>query len=276
MEPLMTTSTMRTLTVYGQDIRVDIRPGDRARVPLLLCCGIGASFEVWQPFIDVLDPTVEVIRFDVPGVGGSPAGALPYLFPGNALLVSRMLTQLGYDQVDVLGLSWGGALAQQLAVQHRRQVRRLILVSTGTGSLMIPGHPRVLFRMITPRRFRDPEYAASIAGILYGGSARDYPDNVRQLLGDSLRVGSKTGYLHQLIAGIGWTSLPFLGLIRQRTLILAGDDDPIVPLVNARVLHRLIPRATLRVYRGGHVSLITDAEDLAPIVSEFLVDSRDA
>jgi pimeloyl-ACP methyl ester carboxylesterase len=67
---------MRTIRVLGQDLRVSIRPGiGDACPPLLLCCGIGASFEALQPFVDALDPAIEVISFDVPGVGGSPVGA---------------------------------------------------------------------------------------------------------------------------------------------------------------------------------------------------------
>ena len=266
------TSEIRTVVVAGQSLRVAVRAGDPDRTPLLLCCGIGASFEVWQPFVDALDPRIPVIRFDVPGVGGSPVGPVPYLFAGNAYLAARMVRALGYDTVDVLGLSWGGALAQQLAVQHASMVRRLILVGTATGWMMVPGHPRVLLRMLTPRRYRDPEYAAKIAGILYGGSARERPDHIKKLLGDSLRVGSRTGYLHQLIAGLGWTSLPFLRLIRQRTLVLGGDDDPIVPLINARILRSGISNARLHVYEGGHVSLVTDAGDLVPVIEEFLTE----
>jgi poly(3-hydroxyalkanoate) depolymerase len=263
---------MRVVTALGQDLRVAIRPGTGDGPPLLLCCGIGAGFEALQPFVDALDPAIEVIRFDVPGVGGSPAGPVPYGFPGTAYLAARMVRQLGYPQVDVLGLSWGGALAQQLALQHRHLVRKLVLVSTSTGSVMVPGHPRVLIRMFTPRRFRDPDYAASIAAILYGGSAREYPDQVRQILGDSMRIGSKTGYLHQLLAGLGWTSLPWLPFVRQPTLILAGNDDPIVPLVNARILRCLLPNAELHVYDGGHVALVTEADVLAPVVAQFLND----
>jgi pimeloyl-ACP methyl ester carboxylesterase len=84
------------------------------------------------------------------------------------------------------------------------------------------------------------------------------------------RVGSPRGYLYQLGAGAGWTSLPFLPLLRQPTLILAGDDDPLIPLVNARVLRLLIPNARLHVYHGGHLSLVTEAADLAPVVDGFL------
>jgi pimeloyl-ACP methyl ester carboxylesterase len=99
---------------------------------------------VLQQFVDALDPAIEVIRFDVPGTGGSPAPLIPYLFSSNARLVTQMLDQLGYSQVDVLGISWGGGLAQQFAYQYPERCRRLILVSTGTGALMVPG--RVLLQ----------------------------------------------------------------------------------------------------------------------------------
>ena len=84
------------------------------------------------------------------------------------------------------------------------------------------------------------------------------------------RVGSPRGYLYQLLAGTGWTSLPFLPLLRQRTLILSGDDDPLIPLANAKLLRRLIPNSRLHVYHGGHLSLVTEAAELAPVVDAFL------
>jgi pimeloyl-ACP methyl ester carboxylesterase len=87
------------------------------------------------------------------------------------------------------------------------------------------------------------------------------------------RVGGSRGYLYQLGAGLGWTSLPFLPLIRQPTLILSGDDDPLIPLANARLLRMLIPGARLHVYPGGHLSLVTEAAALAPVVDAFLAAS---
>jgi pimeloyl-ACP methyl ester carboxylesterase len=89
-------------------------------------------------------------------------------------------------------------------------------------------------------------------------------------MGDDMRPASRIGYLHQLFAGAGWTSLPWLPFIRQRTLILAGDDDPIVPAINARIMRRLLPHAALHIYRGGHVALVTDTEQVAPLVSMFI------
>ena len=68
----------------------------------------------------------------------------------------------------------------------------------------------------------------------------------------------------------GWTSLPFLPCLRQPTLILAGNDDPIIPLVNARLMHRLIRDARLHVYHGGHLGLVSEAAALAPVVDDFL------
>jgi pimeloyl-ACP methyl ester carboxylesterase len=105
----------RAITVRGQRLRIAIRPGNSTRTPLLLMNGFGVNLEVLQWFVDALDPAIEVIRFDVPGTCGSPAPLIPYLFSGHAWLVSKMLNQLGCQQVDVLGVSWGGALAQQFA-----------------------------------------------------------------------------------------------------------------------------------------------------------------
>ena len=260
--------------VGPQPMRVAIRPGAGGSPPLLLCNGIGAPLEAVEPFTAALDPAVEVVRFDVPGVGGSPVRRLPYTFPGLARLAGRMLSQLGYDRFDVLGFSWGGGVAQQLAFQNPRRCRRLVLVSTATGSLMVPAAPRVLLRMSTARRHRDPAHARRIAGDIYGGALRNQPELAEELSRVYARPVSPRGYLYQLAAGLGWTSLPFLPLIRQRTLILSGDDDPLIPLANARLLNALIPRSRLHVYHGGHLGLVTEAAELAPVVSRFLGEPR--
>lgn len=263
---------VRTVTAAGRTLRVSVRPGtDDGVPPLLLMNGIGASLEVLQPFVDALDRRREVIRFDVPGVGGSPRPVVPYLMATFAPVVSALLTQLGHQQpVDVLGFSWGGGLAQQFAVQCRRRCRRVVLAATGMGTLMVPAHPRVLARMLTPRRHRDPEYARQIAGELYGGTMRTEPERAARVLHAASRLGPRRGYYYQLAAGTGWSSLPALPLIRQPTLIVAGDDDPIIPVVNARVMARLIPHAELYVHPGGHLAMITEADEFAPVVERFL------
>jgi poly(3-hydroxyalkanoate) depolymerase len=261
---------MRILRVGGRAMRVSVRPGAPGWPPLLLCNGIGVSLELLQPFADALDPRRPVIRFDMPGIGGSPAPVIPYHLSTLPGLLAGLLDRLGYPQADVLGISWGGGLAQQFALSCPDRVRRLVLVATAPGVLMIPAHPRVLLRMISPRRHRNPAYAARVAAELYGGSARENPIVARDLLHATTRLGPARGYYYQLIAGMGWTSLPWLPRVRPPTLILAGDDDPIIPLANARIMHRLIPRSELHVYHGGHLELAADSERLAAVVEGFL------
>jgi poly(3-hydroxyalkanoate) depolymerase len=260
--------------VLGHDVRVAVRPGTAPGPPLVLCNGIGASLDLLQPFVDEVDPQIEVVRFDVPGVGGSPATKVPYNFAMLAWLVGTLVHRLGYDQFDALGFSWGGGLAQQLAFQYPRRCRRLVLVSTGTGMLMVPARLSVLSKMLTPRRYRDPTYAKAIAPELYRGRMRQRPDEVRQVPYEKERLGSGTGYFLQLLAGIGWSSLPALPLIRQPTLVLAGNDDPIIPLLNARIMRALLPNATLYVCDDGHLGLLTSADELGPLVSRFLTSHR--
>jgi poly(3-hydroxyalkanoate) depolymerase len=187
-----------------------------------------------------------------------------------AAVLGRLLRKLGIvGPVDILGLSWGGALAQQFAFQNPRRCRRLILVSTGTGAIMVPGGPAILAKMVTPRRFLDHEYAASIAGEIYGGTVRDDPSTIKRLFDRQLMAGSRVGYLHQLLAGAVWTSVFALPMVRQPTLILAGLDDPIIPVVNARIMGRLLPHAKVHLHAGGHVDLITNAAELAPVIESF-------
>lgn len=257
------------LHVLGRTLHVAVRTGDGTLPPLLLLNGIGAPLNLLQPFVDALDPAREVIRLDVPGVGGSPAPKIPYSMGTFALSVARVLDQLEYRNVDVMGFSWGGALAQHLALQHRYRVRRLVLACTGTGVLSVPGRPAVLRHMVTPRRHREPEHAKLVAAEIYGGSMRTNPEQARVLLNPGHRRTAR-GYYYQLLAASGWSSLGWLPLLKQRTLVIAGDDDPLIPTINPKTMARLIPRSELHLFKGGHLGLLTDARTLAPVVERFL------
>jgi poly(3-hydroxyalkanoate) depolymerase len=262
---------VKTVSAGGQRLRVAVRPGDGGGPPLLVCNGIGTPLEALAPFTGALDPAITVVRFDVPGAGGSPPTLLPYSVPWLAWLTGRMMTELGYGRFDVLGISWGGGLAQQLALQYPRRCRRVVLVATSTGSLMIPASPRVLLHLSSPRRHQDPAHAARIAGTIYGGALRRRPELAAPMARAYPVPVSQRGYLYQLLASAAWTSLPWLRLVRQPTLILAGDDDPIIPLANARLMAALLPGARLHVYQDGHLGLLTRAAELAAVVSDFLL-----
>ena len=166
------------LDVNGQRLRVAVWPGEAGRVPLLLLNGIGARLEVFAPFSAALND-LEIIAFDVPGTGGSTPPRFPYRLWMLANVVSRMLDALGYGRVDVMGVSWGGTLAQQFALQNPSRCRRLILAVTSTGVLMVPGKFSVLMRMATPRRYNDAAFQSATMGILYGGKMRQSDVHMR-------------------------------------------------------------------------------------------------
>jgi poly(3-hydroxyalkanoate) depolymerase len=254
--------------VEGQMLRVGIRRGEKTRPPLLLFNGIGANIELLEPFLEALDGS-EAIIFDVPGVGGSPSPWLPYRPSGLARLSAQLLDQLGHAQVDVLGLSWGGALAQQFAFHQGKRCRRLVLAATSPGHLMVPAKLTVLLKMATPRRYKDSQYMERIAGDIYGGAVRGSPELVHSYL-RHVRWSSDYGYYLQLLAGCGWTSLPWLRWLAQPTLVMAGTDDPLVPVANGRILASLIPDARLVTIDDGHLFLVTSASKSAAMISEFL------
>ena len=259
----------RRVTVGGRDLRVAVWAGDPSRTPLLIFNGIGARVELLAPLVKHLDPGREVIAFDVPGTGDSPAPRLPYRLWMLVRLTTKLLDTLGYNRVDAMGISWGGALAQQFAMQRARRCRRLILAATTPGVLSMPGNLRILAKMVSPRRYADPDYIALNFGSLYGGVARTSLDMFRQFA-DLVKPTSRVGYLYQQLALAGWTSMPFLPFIRQPTLVLAGEDDPLVPVANARLMAKLIPRATLTTFDDGHLFVLSKARQCARKIEEFL------
>jgi poly(3-hydroxyalkanoate) depolymerase len=253
------------VTVGSNVLRAAVWKHKGSRPPLLFFNGIGANIEVIAPFAEALTDR-DVITFDPPGVGGSGTALYPYRPWQLARMAAAVLDALGYQgKVDVMGVSWGGAMAQQFAFQFSSRVRRLILCATAAGVLMVPGHPKALLKLAHPRRYMDPEYMMKHFEMLYGDSTADAPDHSSRL-----RPPSLLGYFYQLVAGAGWTSVPFLPFMKQPTLVLAGDNDQIVPVVNGRFLTRLIPNARLEVVKGGHLFLISRADEVIPLIRDFL------
>lgn len=254
--------------VDGIRLRVGTRPGHGA-APLVLFNGIGANLELVEPFVAALQGP-EVIIFDIPGIGGSENTKLPKRLPSLAKLTAHLLDRLGYREVDVAGVSWGGALAQVFARRYPDRCRRLILAATSAGSVMVPGKPSVLWKMATPNRYLSPRHMRRVAPHIYGGRIRERPRLIHRHAG-RIEPPSVRGYIYQLLAGLGWTSIHWLHRLDIPTLILAGDDDPIVPLVNAKLMALCMPRAHLCiVHGGGHLFLLTQAQELAPLIEEFL------
>ncbi len=263
----------RFIEVDDVRLRVRVRgTGD----PLLLITGIGASLELAEPFENqMVARGSQVISFDAPGVGQSTGYRRPRRMPGIARTIERLLDALDRPRVDVLGVSLGGIIAQQLAHQAPDRVRRLVLCATGAGVFGlggVPGSPKVVLEMATPRRYRSPDHYRKVAGMIYGGTARHDPDALlHHSVARFTEPPSVAGYLGQLYALAFWTGLPWLRRLPQRTLVISGDDDPIVPAVNGHILARCIPDSRLHVVPGGgHLFLLERPAEIAELVTDFL------
>jgi poly(3-hydroxyalkanoate) depolymerase len=243
--------------------------GKAKQLPLLFFNGIGANIEAVAPLGEMLDDR-DFITFDMPGIGGSPDPVVPY----NAIMMARIaaliLDKFEMPLVDVMGVSWGGAMAQQFALQNGARVNKLILAATSAGMLMVPGNPAALMKMADPRRYIDPDYMNKHFKTLYGGAEDGKGGHISRIT-----PPSKTGYFYQLMAMMGWTSAPFLPFLKTPTLVMMGGDDQIVPLANGKFLNFLIPNSELFVIEdGGHLFMLSHTDETIGAIREFL-DRRD-
>jgi poly(3-hydroxyoctanoate) depolymerase len=236
------TLSSELMTVAGQRILVGQYGSPIAgQLPLLVFNGMACALESMQPFVTALPPR-HIISFDMPGIGGSPAPMLPYRFSSMARLAVQLLDVLHFTCVDVLGFSWGGALAQQFAYDYSGRCRRLILASTTMGA------------------------AANLID----------PSAVLTVLSDAAELGSGSpeGNACQLAATTGWTSANWLHKLDQPTLVLSAEGDTFVPMDHATMLVENIPDACLHIIKGGHMALLRDAGEAASAVENFLSEPK--
>ena len=251
--------------LYIRGFRIHAEIGGEGE-PLLMHSPIWSQAGVWEPLLAYLTG-FRTITFDPPGIGRSPMPARPMSMRALASLGAALLDELGIESAHVLGASFGGAVAQHMAICHPGRVRRLVLASTSFGAFALPGHPAALWRIVHPGSHRGR--MEEIAGATFGGRLRTEPQLVRAMPICSPR--NIPAALHDMAPLLGWTSLPWLWAIRQPTLIICGDDDPIAPQVNHRIMAALIPRARLHTIKGGgHLMLMDSPARVAPIITGFL------
>ena len=230
------------------------------QTPLLFFNGIGANAESIAPLAEAM-PDRPFLTFDMPGTGGSPDPVVPYNPALVAWTARQVLRKLDIARADVMGLSWGGMIAQHFALQHRRSTRRLVLAATNAGMVAVPGNPAALWELANPANWKARGLARFHAALMGAGI-----DDLKRLRPPSLR-----GYLYQAAALTGWTSAPFLPFLNLPTLIMAGNEDRIVPAANARILHRLIPHSQLEWFEGGgHLFLLGQRDRAAALLADFL------
>jgi pimeloyl-ACP methyl ester carboxylesterase len=230
---------------------------------------------MWDPLRQHLTGTT-TIAFDAPGAGNSPTPTWPQSVVGSARMVTRLLDALDLPEVDVLGYSLGGVVAQQLAWTSPRRVRRVVLLSTNTGWGSVPSHPVALKGLLSMKRLRDPAHYAQLAPHLLGGAMRTRPDLVQRAAQLRTTESPDTrGYLYQLLSAATWSTMPMLRLIRQPTLVVNGDDDPLARPINAKAIAALIPHAELHLVRGaGHHLFLERPDEVSSVVAQFLGSSE--
>ena len=265
----------RFVTANGVPLRVVRRTPGRGQsgltAPLLMVNGLGGSAEHWQPLIPEL-PGRDLIMVDHPGTGLS--APLDRFMPMRSLaaLYVAVLDQLGVDRADLLGFSFGGAVAQQMAVDHPARLNSLILAGTSCGWGGVPANPMTLFIASNPLRYQFPEMRKASARYLYRGRAgRDPQLFETELKGMRSHPASMRGIYHQVSAYSSWTSVPWLRELSTPTLVLAGSQDPMAPAANSRLLAAKIPGAELRIFKGGgHLFLFDSPGQAGPVIRSFL------
>lgn len=264
----------------GHTVRVSRLAGSGDSPPLLLLMGLGANMGMWEPLRTELTARgVGTVAIDVPGTGDSPAPKVPLPLVVHAALVLAVMRQLKIAEFDVMGLSWGGLLAQQIAMVSPHRTRRVVLLSTNVGLGSLLGNWRTTKTLLTRHRYRSAEGMAHAASAFGGDTNHAAQPTHPHTMARLAKPPSKRGYYSQLLSVCGWSSLPFLWLIRQPTLVICGDDDLAVPPINARMLARLIPHAELDLVVGaGHLLAVERPVQTATAVTDFLhsIPSDDA
>ena len=248
-----TTHTERTLTARG--LKLFTRE-QGAGHPLLMLNGIGANTEMWGTAEKILSRRSRTITIDCPGTGRSQTSLLPLPMPELARVVVAALDELGHERVDVLGFSFGGALAQQLAHDAPERVRRLALVATGCGLGSTPGSPTAISAVSNPLRYYSRSWF-DLTNRFLGEPESEDVDALARLAGPP----SLLGYSYQLLALASWSSRRWLHLVEAPTLVVAGALDRLIPPSNAFQLAGLLPTSRLHLlpdaghllmsYRGG-------------------------
>ena len=258
----VTTKSERLVRVEGRRLLVR-RSGTGP--PILLLTGMGMSLATWTALLRHLHG-FECIEVAMPGSGGIVARQPVLTMPRFAALARQLLDRLDIARADVLGLSFGGLVAQQLARDAPTRVRGLVLVSTSCGLGGVPSNPASW-------------WYAMLSGVwpTSGGQGpqrlvRRWSRVLLRELGAGWAAGPGLGgFAEQIAAASLWSSLPWLPRLTQETLVITGTADPLVPAANASILASRMPRAQIyRVHGGGHMCLLDRAAEVGPVVAAFL------
>jgi pimeloyl-ACP methyl ester carboxylesterase/DNA-binding beta-propeller fold protein YncE len=257
--------------------------GPRGGVPLVLFNRLRGTLDDWDPaFVDRLADQRHVIAFDHAGLSRS-TGTPPDSYRGFADAAAGFIRALGHDQVDVLGFSFGGTVAQRMTIDHPALVRRLVIAGSSPG--FVPGDaPRngpvpeqvwaTAFKPVNDDAdflylFFSPSPASQAAGRAYLARLRARPDAFAVPV-------AQAGWRAQIAAAQGVanaqsTLLHELGAIAQPTLVANGNNDIMTPTYASYAMFQALPNARLLLYPdSGHGFLFQYPDDFARQVLAFL------
>jgi pimeloyl-ACP methyl ester carboxylesterase len=242
--------------------------------PLLLIPGLGATRVVFDPILPLLTPHLTVAVYDQRGVGASQLTPGPYTTEQLGDDAAAVIEGLGLERVAVLGASFGGMVAQQLAIRHPTRVDTLVLAATGPGSAHLAREPDpAATAALLGVGARTPEDAYRLAcTVLYSRRFQaEHPDVIEQQVRDRARrpIAARAFQAQRAASNRHdvWDELPS---IAAPTLVLHGSDDMVMPMENARLLAERIPGAKLTIFDGaGHLFFHEQPERTAELVVAF-------
>lgn len=275
----MTYLTTPNKTVRGRDGSQfnyrEVGTGDK--LPLILLNHLSATLDNWDPrLIDSLSQHRKVIVFDNRGVGLSN-GNVPTTIEEMAADVMHFLELLGLKQIDLLGLSMGGFIAQTFTLKYPSVVRNLILVGTGPqGDVDIAKVGRItnidlLRAAFTRQDVKEYLFFTRTAQGKAAGKAFMARLKQRTMVND--KPIKLTAYRRQLkaINHYAHSKATMLSQINQPTLIVNGDHDRMVPVVGSYQMHEQIKNSQLKIYPdAGHMSLFQYTDDFVTTLERFL------
>lgn len=248
--------------------------------PLVLIRGLGSNADHWYPQVPDLSRHYRVITFDNRGIARSsdPGGRLT--IPDMAEDTMGLMDALGIDQAHVLGVSMGGMIAQEMAVRHPPRIKGLVLVVTHCGGThQVAAEPALrqkLLHMVTDGSLE--ARANAIDAFFARRTIEERPHVVQRFAQVSMQHPAGPEILQrQMRAVAGHDTYHRLDRIVAPTLVLAGEEDALIPPVNSKILAEQIPSAELAmVPGGGHQVLVEQPQACNRAIIAFLqkVDKR--
>jgi pimeloyl-ACP methyl ester carboxylesterase len=177
---------------------------------------------------------------------------------------ARLMEVVGMGSAHILGVSMGGYIAQELAINHPEKVKRLLIGCSGCGGKRAVLMSAERMERFTANKGLTPEQILrKDMDILFSDVfVRDNPGFIDKFVEISMRYYQPAdAFFRQWKACLGHDTAERLGGIRGPTLILTGDDDPLVPPENSRILKELIPNASLVTFPGSRHCFFIEAAD---------------